>query len=80
MPLRSDGIDRIVQPMLFDPSVSRPYQDLDGTMPMIADVRHIHTSHCPLAVTRALTPDHPYIARRNAARSNTRDPRKPHHS
>jgi hypothetical protein len=25
LPLRSDRIDRIVQPMLFDPSVSRPY-------------------------------------------------------
>jgi hypothetical protein len=29
---------REVRPMLFDPSISHPYRDLDGTIPVIADV------------------------------------------
>jgi hypothetical protein len=80
LPLRSDGIDRIVQPMLFDPSASRPYQDLDGTMPVMPDIQYIHPSRGPLAVTRASTSDHPHIARLNTAHDNIRNLRKWHGS
>jgi hypothetical protein len=78
LPLRSDKIDRMVQPMLIDSSVSRPYQDLAGTMPMMPDMQYIHPSSCPLAVTRASISDHPHIARLNTAHDSTRDLRKWH--
>jgi hypothetical protein len=78
MPLRSDGIDRIMQPMLFDPSASRPYQDLDGRRPVMANMRHMHRSRGSLAITRVLTSHHPHIVRSNAARGNIRNLRKLH--
>jgi hypothetical protein len=78
MPLRSDGIDRTVQPMLFDPSASRPYQDLDGRRPVMANMRHMNRSRSSLAITRVSTSHHPNIARSNAARSNARNLRKLH--
>jgi hypothetical protein len=80
LPLRSDGIDRLVQPMLFDPSVGWPYQDLEGTMPVMADLRHMHASRGPPVVTRASTSDHPRFARRSAARGSTRNWEKSHGS
>jgi hypothetical protein len=78
LPPRFDEIDRIVQPILFDSSVSRPYQDLDGTIPVMPDIQYIHPSRCPLAVTRASISDHPQIARLNTAHDSTRDLRKWH--
>jgi hypothetical protein len=80
LPLRSDETDRLVQPMLFDPSVSCPYQDFDGTMPVMANVRHTHPSRDPLVVTHAPTSGHPHIARRITARNNARNLRKWHGS
>jgi hypothetical protein len=77
---RSNGVNRLVQPMLFDPSISHPYRDPDGTIPVVADVQHIHPSRGLFVVTHASTPDHPHIARRNTARDNARNLRKWHGS
>lgn len=78
LPLRSDGIDRLVQPMLFNPSVGCPCQDLEGTMPVMANMRHMHHIRGSLAVTHVPTSHHPHIARSDAAPGNIRNLRKLH--
>jgi hypothetical protein len=77
---RSNGTNRLVQPILSDPSISHPYQDLDGTIPVIADERHMHPSRRPFIVTHAPTSDHPHIAGRDTARDSTLNLRKWHDS
>jgi hypothetical protein len=72
--------NRLVQPILSDPSISHPYQDLDGTIPVIADERHMHPSRRPFIVTHAPTSDHPHIAGRDTARDSTLNLRKWHDS
>jgi hypothetical protein len=76
----SDGTDRLVQLIQFDPSISYPYQDLDGTIPVIAGIRHVYASRGPLIVAHVTTSTHPHIARGNISWDHAHDLGKSHGS